>query len=234
MEGVPDMEEIDADEYLSMPEREKREKEPVRKEPESTVLAPLNTFAPAVVISYQHLFGLLESLKSTVGQLYERVSRLGSIQKQQWDNFRRCYTALSECQQQTAKAVNREVERHALNPAIETVVALVEEISRLNKLVQQLEDKSQSEQAIARLREESQVASCAAHDKLAYLDIELILPLPRTQIDPQKHSISGQQETDDEALHGKVCRLSKAGIVYRGKMLRPAHVTVFRCESVSK
>ena len=43
-----------------------------------------------------------------------------------------CVNTVQQCQQQAAKLIDHDLERHALNPAVKTVVALADEIIRAN------------------------------------------------------------------------------------------------------
>ena len=65
------------------------------------------------------------------------------------------------------------------------------------------------------------------------LDIEKITPKTGDNIDHQLHAAHGHTDTHDDFLHGKINQVFAPGIVYRGKVLRQAKVSMFRCCNVS-
>lgn len=145
--------------------------------------------------------------------------------------YRQCLDIAAKCQEQATQALNHALERHALNPAVETVVALAEELFHLRDIALQPNTDDSPPGKLQTLADEISLAAQIAREKLDYLDIATITPSRADPIDPKKHSICRCTDTTDKALHGTVSQLVRPGIMYRGEVLRPAAVAVFRyCE----
>jgi molecular chaperone GrpE (heat shock protein) len=163
-------------------------------------------------------------LRKQVGHLDRRLERLNR-------GYIRCLDTAAKCQEQATQSLNHALERHALNPAIETVVSLAEELFRLRDVALQPNTDDQPAGRLQTLAEEINISAQIAQEKLDYLDIAHITPSRADPIDPKKHSICRCTDTKDKTLHGTVSQLVRPGVMYRGEVLRPAAVAVFRyCE----
>ena len=154
-----------------------------------------------------------------------------SVNLQQKD-LTRCVNIVRQCQQQTAELINHDLERHALNPAIETVVVLADEIIRAD-IGKKLTQKFEPDIALDLLHERLQSSAEIAKDKLAYLDIQKINPAPNDTVEPDKHNVCAAIETDNKNRHGKISSVLSEGIIYRGKVLKQAKVSAYRCTEVN-
>lgn len=217
---------MDVDEQLREQESDCRDEEAAKKS-QPTSLACLSTFAPSLVLDYQYLYCKIALLNESIQQLEQRVSSFSDILRYQDKVLSGCIDSLKECQQQTAKVLNHELERHALNPAIKTIVGLADELFRLNDIAERLDQGAGANAELQQLKDQLEISAYIARDKLAYLDIERIMPSKADDIDPKKHDIAGDTGTNDKCLHGKTSRLITPGIIYRGKILLPAKVSVF-------
>ncbi|GAI32797.1 unnamed protein product [marine sediment metagenome] len=140
---------------------------------------------------------------------------------------------VQQCQQQTAQLVNHDLERHALNPAIETVVALADEIIRAD-IAKKLTQEFESEVALDLLHEKLHSSAEIARDRLTYLDIKKINPSSSDTAEPDKHNVCVAIETNNKSLHGKISSVLTEGIIYRGKILKQAKVSVYRYTGMNR
>jgi molecular chaperone GrpE (heat shock protein) len=164
--------------------------------------------------------------------LRRRTQRLDRTLEALNRGYLQCLDIAAKCQEQATQALNHVLERHALNPAVETVVALAEELLRLRDIALQPNTDGSPAGRLQTLNEEINISAQIAREKLDYLDIAHITPSRADPIDPKRHSICRCTDTTDKALHGTVSQLVRPGIMYRGEVLRPAAVAVFRyCET---
>jgi len=169
---------------------------------------------------------ILKEIRKQQRQLKETVDVLGL-------GYQKCIHIAANCQEQATKILNDYHERHALYPAIKTVVLLVDELFRLNELTKTLQEEAKGNGELQRIIEELQISASIAQDRLADLDIEKITANTGDSIDTQLHTLHGHIDTPDDSLHGKISQLLKLGIMYQGKVLRPAKVSAFRCCKVN-
>ena len=177
--------------------------------------------SPSIPLLSKYTVRQFRALRTRFDALDVHLGRLDATVANQTKGFEACIDTVSKCQDQTAKMLNSQLERHALNPAIEAVVALAEELAGLKT-------KSITAEPNSRLTEEINIAAAIASEKLAYLDIEKISPGEFTCLIPHHHEVCGAQQTDNPQLHGKISMLLSCGIIYRGKVLKPAKVSVYR------
>jgi molecular chaperone GrpE (heat shock protein) len=193
-----------------------------------TSLACLTTYASSAVLFYGYVYGQLGVLGRKVHALEEQLDRLGASIEQQGRQHDEHVAILAACQRDTAIVLNHELDRHALHPAVEAVVALAEELSHLNDCASQLPNVSVDGDGVDRLRAEMDISCSVAREKLANLDVQRITPAEGEQLDPKVHTVCGYVEMVDKNLHGRISKVVTPGIAYRGKVLRPARVLVFR------
>jgi molecular chaperone GrpE (heat shock protein) len=192
-------------------------------------LACLDTFAPGSILYQQYIYARLGSLAEQLDKVKETLSGLEKAVGSLEQGLCRCVDAVRQCQQQTAMVLESQLERHALNPAIETVVFLAEEIFRLDKTAGKLANRSADKTKVNRFTDDLRLSSQLAREKLCHLDIEQILPSSGDDLDTDRHIPCSCSDTDDEGLNGKISELITPGIAYRGKVLQKARVAVFRC-----
>ena len=82
-----------------------------------------------------------------------------------------------------SQALNHGLERHALHPAIVTVVTLADELIRLERIAKKLSPAGESSGELKTLANELQISASIAQDKLSLLDIEKIAPVKNDHFD---------------------------------------------------
>jgi len=193
----------------------------------SGALACVGTFGPSAILHQQFVYAQLGALARKVQELEGRLECLGRSIEQQYGRDDEHIVALAACQRDTAKALNQELQRHAVYPAVEAVAALAEELSRLQERAKEPLD-SGDDNGIAQLQAEIDISCCIAREKLAALDVQIIAPSRSEELDTTRHAACGYIETAEKNFHGRISKLVTPGLVYRGKVLRPARVWVFR------
>ena len=159
-----------------------------------------------------------------------RTDRIERVLQENTIGFERCVGILRGCQEQVAKVLDHEVERHALNPAVETVALLADEIDRLEKLATQFAQQHQPCPNVQRIIDEIAISRQIAADRLRYLDVTRIVPSNGDVFDSKLHVISAVASTEDVQLNGVIHQTLTPGVLYRGTVLRTARVKVFKVE----
>ncbi len=136
--------------------------------------------------------------------------------------------AVRQCQQQMAKLINRDIERFALDPAIETIVTLTDEILQANDVLNEFSNNRDSDHNFKDILQQLQLSAEIAQDKLVHLGIERIKPQLEDVVEAQRHDVCSYLCTTDKELHGKVSSVLCEGILYRGIVLKQAKVSVHR------
>ena len=135
---------------------------------------------------------------------------------------------VANCQKQTAMFANNEIERHALNPAIETVFMLTNLLQELYEQSANLKQNQACCSLLDSILESITEAVKIASVKCEYLDIEKIMPRESEEFDSQKHEIKQTIATDDNSKHKTIKKTLVPGLIYRSKVLRQAKVSVYR------
>lgn len=159
---------------------------------------------------------------------HDQFGELAAVVQRQTTGYEQCLNTVRNCQEQTAKILNHEIERCAINPAIEGVVLLANELERIHGLAAQLIGDGQACAKVQKFIDDLVVSCQIAQDRLRYLDIEKIAPSLNDSFDPKLHTVCSYSDTDDPSCSGCVSEVITAGIIYRGKVLRPARVSIFR------
>jgi len=189
----------------------------------SNLPVPLHTFSFCEILFYGYLLNRLKSLETVIQANQTAVANLNKVIVQLQDGFKQCVEIAIACQKQTAELLNNNIERYVLNPVIETVVFLCDEINKL---------KSVADGKAENISDELEISLQLAQDKLAHLDIERITASAVDCFDSARHAVCGYEETSDNNLHGKINKIVTMGIFYRGKVLTPARVKIYRyCEN---
>ena len=205
-----------------------------RPDANQTALACLTTYAPSAVLFEGYVYRQLKVLDKSIHELEKRLDRLDANIEQQYHRHGEYMSILAACQRDTASVLNREIDRHALHPAIETVVALSEELSHLKDYVSQMPNGSPDHENIEKIGGEIDLSCTVAQERLANLDVQIITADRGQELDARVHSACGSIVTVDRDLQGKISKLVTPGIAYRGKVLRQARVTVFRMKTSKK
>ena len=196
-----------------------------------TGLACLTTYAPSTVLLSGYVYGQLGALGQKVQALEEQSHRLRVMVEEHHRRHEEYLSIVAACQRDTAAVLNHELDRHALHPAIEAVVALAEELSHLKECASRVPDANGDGAGVDRLRGEIDISWSIAREKLAHLDVRTIAPAPGEGLDPKLHAVCGYTVTTDEHLHGRIGQVVTPGITYRGKVLQQARVLVFRTKT---
>jgi len=170
---------------------------------------------------YKLVSRLLRRQQHRFGELTEAVQR-------QTIGFEQCLNTVRNCQEQTAKILNHEIDRHALTPAIESVVLLADEFERLHGMAAQMIGDGQLCDKVQKFVNDLSVSCQIAQDRLRYLDIERISPSLNDCFDPKLHTVCSYSDIDGQFHNGCICEVITVGIIYRGRVLRSARVSIFR------
>jgi len=139
-----------------------------------------------------------------------------------------CFCTVADCQKQTAELANQFIERHALHPAILTVDLLANLISQIARQADALINNQDISPSLATLMPLISDAAKIADSKKAQLEIQAVSPVDGDDLDSSLHEIVQAIATDDESKNKKTHDTITAGVVYRGKILRPAKISVYR------
>jgi len=135
---------------------------------------------------------------------------------------------VADCQKQTAELANNALERHALNPAIETVFVLTGLFHEIHQQTVTLRENQSCCPMFRPILDSIAEAVNLAEAKCQSLDIEKIAPADSEDFDPQRHEIGQTAISKDSDMHRKIERTLVPGLIYRGKVLRQAKVSVYR------
>ena len=187
-----------------------------------------NLSSPDTRLPFNVLSRGYKLIRRLLRRQHDRFVELAAVVQRQTTGFEQCLNTVRNCQEQTAKISNHEIERHSLNPAIESVVLLANELERLHGLATQMIGEGRACAKVQKLIDDLAVSVQIAQDRLRYLDIEKISPSVNDCFDPKLHTVCSYSDTDDPLRSGCISEMITAGIIYRGKVLRPARVSVFR------
>ena len=177
---------------------------------------------------------LLERIQSGQDQYSEYADQCLKLAKQYEElekQQQREIQTVRACQQETSQILNNELERHALNPAIEALVEVEREVVRLHRKVLDIKKESGICPTWREYAKELEITVSIVQDKLDCLDIQIINPQQGEVFDPDKHELCDRQKTQDVELTGKIHSVSTTGIWYRSKLLKRARVVVYYGEN---
>ena len=140
----------------------------------------------------------------------------------------RCFDTVGDCQRQTADLANQAIERHALHPSILAVDLLVDTLCQLAQQAEALGNSQPRDPQVMSLLASILSAAEIAESKKASLDIQSIQPAEMDKPDKDMHKIVSAVDTDDQSKHKKIHQTLSVGLIYRGKVLREAKVSVYR------
>lgn len=196
---------------------------------QAVILPPADSLSsPDIQLPFNVLSRGYKLISKLLRRQHDRFGEITAAVQRQTTGFEQCLNTVRNCQEQTAKILNHELDRHALTPAIESVVLLANEFERLHGLGAQLIGEGQACAKVQKFIDDLAVSDQIAQDRLRYLDIEKISPSLNDSFDPKLHTVCSYSDTDDPSRSGCISEMITAGIIYRGKVLRPARVSVFR------
>lgn len=198
-----------------------------KSEASDSIISEVQLIRTQMLKHSTHIAGFF---KAVAKRLIARLDKLEKTVDRLDQGFFECVNTAKSCQEQTAKFLNNELERHALNPAIKVVVVLADELYRLKDAFNQL----QSDYKFNTLSQYLEMSRQLADDQLSYLDITRINPSAGQDYDHNAHEICSYTNSPDRGMHGKISSVITPGIIYRGKVLRPARVSVFRHNKTNK
>ena len=170
---------------------------------------------------------LAVKLSEKLAAIEARLDTLADQHTTHVSELKSCLEVTAECQQRTSAIANSHLERHALEPAIKAVDAVTTLIKQIAR-----HDVSTSDRSCCTCHESLQQQLCqaaaVAQEKCDSLEIESICPASGDEFDSHRHTISNVVVTADPQMHRKVHDTLMAGLCYRGKILKPATVSVYR------
>lgn len=134
---------------------------------------------------------------------------------------------VANCQKQTAEIANAMIERHALNPAIETVFILTNLIHQLAEKTKSSTEQHTTCHLFKPILNSISETVKIANDKCEYLGIEKISPDELDDFNAKEHEIKQPVTTEDSNKHKKIHQTLIPGLMYRGKVLKFAQVSVY-------
>jgi molecular chaperone GrpE (heat shock protein) len=170
---------------------------------------------------------LCESNNSELAHLNEYLSKLPG-QQDIVSKLEEYLKIVAECQKETAGLANNQLERHFLYPAIEAVAALTEQIRHLLEQITSLPETERFCPFVRPIINQVRQAAQIADNERNRLDINTIEPKELDDLDVDKHDVKQAVPTSDSTKHKKIERTLVPGLIYRGKVLRQAKVSVYR------
>jgi hypothetical protein len=162
---------------------------------------------------------------SNIRQLCESI--LSTTNSCSLENQQHNLEIIADCQKQAAVFANAVLERHALHPAIETVFTLRNLLQDLSEQSTSLVSKQITCYLIKPILNSISEAVKIANDKCEYLGIGKISPDELDDFDAKEHEIRQTVPTDDSSKHKKIYQTLIPGLMYRGKVLKLAQVSVY-------
>ena len=188
---------------------------------ESEDFVSSDSFLSCLLLPRKQINKALKTCKEKLNQLTEAIKWLGQ-------GYQQCVKDVKTCQEQTEKILRYTLEKHALEPAIKTVVDVSDEVLRLDGIAQKLLKSSESNDELKTLANELRISATITTEKLTHLDINRLIPSKGKRLDPKLCDVCNFVNTQDKALHGRIGKLISPGLLYRGKVLRQPKVSVFR------
>jgi molecular chaperone GrpE (heat shock protein) len=168
----------------------------------------------------------LEEINRDTKKLIKSVEKIAKEKDRLIRELKANNEILAKCQQTTSEIANRNLERFALEPAIEVVDLLCNFIEEIAS------DEAFNTENICpllyKLKQIVRQAENIAHEKREYLGLVKIQPEKMDDLDPQRHQIKGAVDTTDKEKHKKIERTLTAGLMYKDKILKQARVSVYR------
>jgi len=135
---------------------------------------------------------------------------------------------VAECQKETAKLANNTLEHYVLYPVIETLDLITAHIVELRREANSLVGADAHCPLLKPVLSSITNITKLAQAKREYLGMQTICPQHLDELDPEKHDVRQVVEADDAGKHRKIQRTITPGLIYHGKVLRQAKVSVYR------
>ena len=161
-------------------------------------------------------------------EIKEVISSFNQHCERQNEIMGNCVKITNECQRNTEKFVNQELQRYVLYPAIEVVALLANHIEQLGQEFHRITAKHQLCELFGPLQNMITQSIIAAQQQMEHLDLHWITPGEFEKLSAQHHDIKQVIDVEDKTLHGNIKRTLIAGLLYRGTVLRRAQVAVYR------
>jgi len=116
------------------------------------------------VLSTGYIERRLRSIEAVPRELRKQARHLDRTLEKLNRGYLQCLDIAAKCQEQATQSLNHVLERHALNPAIETVVALAEELFRLRDVALQPNTDDQPAGRLQTLAEEINISAQIAQE----------------------------------------------------------------------
>ena len=168
-----------------------------------------------------------ESNNSELAHLNEYLSKLPILQDM-ISKLEEYLKLVATCQKETAGLANNQLERYLLYPAIEAVAELAEQIQQLLEQITSLPETERFCPFVRPIINQVRQAAQIADNERNRLDINTIEPKELDDLDVDKHDVKQAVPTSDSTKHRKIERTLVPGLIYRGKVLRQAKVSVYR------
>jgi len=163
-----------------------------------------------------------------LAQLEMQLSRVSESRQDDLATIETCVKTTANCQKQAAELANQYIERHALHPSIITVDMLADMILHMSRQAETLVQNQDLNPSLNPLLRSIVDAAKIAESKRQQLDIISIRPEESDELDRDRHEIVTAATTNDNDKHRKIHKTVTAGLIYRGKILRRARVSVYR------
>jgi len=173
----------------------------------------------------QALYELIESTKKELSCQHQKIAGDNQELTKRLQDYLKI---VAECQKETAKLANNTVERYALHPAIEALDLMTFQIVELRREANSLAGAGAHCPLVESLFDSITNIAKLAQTKREHLDMQAICPQHLDELDPEKHDIRQVVETDDAGKHRKIEKTITPGLIYHGKVLRQARVSVYR------
>lgn len=174
------------------------------------------------------IYKFFASMHTQLSRQNRLLSKVLKARDEDLAALKNCFYTVADCQKQTAELANQFIERHALHPAILTVDLLANLISQIAHQADALINNQDISPSLTTLMPLILDAAKIADSKKAQLEIQVVSPVDGDDLDSSLHEIVQVIATDDESKNKKVHSTIVAGAAYRGKILRPARISVYR------
>ena len=174
------------------------------------------------------IYQFFTAMKTRLTRLDKKVSKALKARDNHSATLEKCFDTVADCQRKTAEYANDALERHALHPSILAVDLLSSTICQLAQRADAIKNSQQLDPQIMSLVESVLSAVEIAESKKASLDVQSIQPAEMDELDKDMHTIVDAVDTDDKSKHKKIHQALSTGLIYRGKILREAKVSVYR------
>jgi len=174
----------------------------------------------------------LAAIEEKLAHIEKQLEKTAAENSGYIEQLQSCLEVTARCQQSTSQIVNDNMQRHALEPAVKALAAVVCSVSEIAS--HEVFDNKGYCRPLDSLSQSVAGAQQMAAEKLDSLDIEIIRPSYLDDFDPQLHQINTTVAAADKDAHARISRTLVPGLIYRGKILKTAKVSVFRYQNQSK